>query len=94
VVDMTGAGAVSHNGKVISGANPAIITGRLIMTMTDMAGSVMAGTATICNRFTVPTNVWQVNVGAIYGNLFFDTFKFRCKTKIGMNEKKKSEHDM
>jgi len=29
-----------------------------------------------------------------YGNLFFDTFKFRCKTKIGMNEMKTSEHDV
>jgi len=64
-VDMTGAGAVSHNGEAaISGANQAIIKGA-VMTMTDMTGSVMAGTATVCNRFTVPTNVQQVNVGAL-----------------------------
>jgi len=42
---MTGVGVVSHNGEVISRANQAIIT-RVVMTMTDMAGSVMAGTAT------------------------------------------------
>jgi len=29
-----------------------------------------------------------------YGNVFLGTFKFRCKTKIGMNEMKTSEHDM
>jgi len=29
-----------------------------------------------------------------YGNLFFDTSKLRCETKIGMNEMKMSEHDV
>jgi len=37
---------------------------RATMMMTDMTRSVMAGTATVCNHFTVPTNVQQVNVGA------------------------------
>jgi len=28
-----------------------------------------------------------------YGNFFLDTFKFRCKTEIGMNELKTIEYD-
>jgi len=58
-----------------------------------MVGLVMAGTATVCNRFTVSANVSKLML-VPYGNLFFDTFKFRCKTKICMNKRKMSEHDV
>jgi len=44
---MTGTGAVSNNGKVISRANQPGDHNGAVMTMTDMAGSVMAGTATV-----------------------------------------------
>jgi len=43
---MTGAGVVSHIGGESGNHNGAVMT-----------GSVMAGTATVCNRFTVLTNV-------------------------------------
>jgi len=50
---MMGTVAVSHNREAISGGESDDHIGA-VMTMTDKAGSVMAGTATVCNRFTVP----------------------------------------
>jgi len=47
---MTGAGVVSHNGMVISRGSYRGVSGDYngaVMTLTDMAGSVMAGTATV-----------------------------------------------
>jgi len=44
---MTGAGVVNHNGEVISRAMQAIDHNGAVMAMTDMVGSVMAGTATV-----------------------------------------------
>jgi len=53
-LDVTGLGVVSQSGEVISGGESGDPNGA-VMTMTDM--TVTAGTATVCNRFTVPTNV-------------------------------------
>jgi len=62
--------------------------------MTDMAQSVMAGTATV--DYVTDLQCLQTFSKVMlvpYGNLFLDTFKFRCK-KIGINEMKTSEHDV
>jgi len=55
---MTGVRAVSHNGEAISGGESGDHNGA-VMTLTDMTGSVsvMAETATVRNRFTVPTDI-------------------------------------
>jgi len=47
--------------------------------MTDMTGSVMAGTSTVCNGLLVPYDI---------------LFQIDIKTKIGMNEMKTSGVNM
>jgi len=91
-VDMTGAGVVSHNGKVISRANQAIITGRLWRWRTWRGQSWLGRLRSVTDLQCLQTFSKLMLVPC--GNLFFKTFKFRCETKIGMNEMKTSEHDV
>jgi len=55
-----------------------------------MMGSVMAGSATRSVTDLQCLQVFSKFMLVPSGNLFLDksTFKFRCKTKIGMNEMK------
>jgi len=92
-MDMACAGTVSHNGKVTSRANQAIITGGYDDDGHDGVGHGWDG----YSRSVTDLKCLQTFSKFLlmpYDILLFDTFKFTCKTKIGINEMKTSEHDV